>query len=91
MTCMDVSIYMLVCENDIFINIFNIFCNLLHISHLIFYTNALYIKFLNSFSLPDVSSTIMLVSSVVSVVFSVTVMVGVDTTSNTLEICIDRS
>ena len=55
-----------------------------------FCTNALYIKFLNSFSLPDVSSSIMPVYSVVSVVFSVTVMVGDDTTSNKLEICIDR-
>ena len=56
-----------------------------------FYTNALYIKFLNSFFLPDVSSSIMPVSSVVSVVFSITVVVGDDTTSNKLEICIDRS
>ena len=56
-----------------------------------FHTNALYIMFLTSFSLPDVSSSIITVSSVVSVVFSVTVMVGDDTTSNKLEICIDRS
>ena len=56
-----------------------------------FHTNTLYIKFLNSFSPPDVSSSIMPVSSVVSVVFSLTVMVGEDTTSNTLEICNERS
>ena len=36
MTCMHISIYMLVCEHDIFINIFNIFFNFLHISQLIF-------------------------------------------------------
>ena len=32
----------------------------------------------------------MLVSNVVSLVFSLTVMFGDDTTSNKLEICIDR-
>ena len=55
-----------------------------------FHTYALYIKFLNGFSLPDVSSSVIPVSHVVSVVFSVTVMVGDDTTSNKWEICIGR-
>ena len=36
MTCMHISIYMLVCEHDIFINMFNIFFNFLHISQWIF-------------------------------------------------------
>ena len=36
MTCMHISIYMWVCEHDIFINIFNIFFNFLHISSWIF-------------------------------------------------------
>ena len=36
MTCMHISIYMLVSENDIFINIFNISFNVLHISQWIF-------------------------------------------------------
>ena len=86
MTCMDISIYMLVCEHDIFINIFNIF-SVFYIFHSgYFHTNTLYIKFLNGFSLPDVSSSVIPVSSVVSVVFSVTVTVGEDATSNTLEI-----
>ena len=35
-TCMHISIYMLVCKHDIFINIFNIFFNFLHISQWIF-------------------------------------------------------
>ena len=35
-TCMHISIYMLVCENDIFIDIFNISFNFLHISQWIF-------------------------------------------------------
>ena len=56
MTCMHISIYMLVCENDIFINIFNIFLICYKSHNWYFYTNALYIKFLNSFFLPDVSS-----------------------------------
>ena len=36
MTCMHISKYMLVCENDIFTNIFNICFNFLHISQWIF-------------------------------------------------------
>ena len=36
LTCMDISVYMLVCENDIFYNIFNISFNFLHISAWIF-------------------------------------------------------
>ena len=36
MTCMHISIYMLVCENDIFIDIFHISFNVLHISQWIF-------------------------------------------------------
>ena len=90
MTCMHISIYMLVCENDIFINIFNICFIFLHISQWIFSHQYIAYKSLNSFSLPDVSSSVIPVSSVVLVVFSVSVMVGEDTTSNKLEICIDR-
>ena len=36
MTCIDISICIFICENDIVIYIFNIFFNLLHISHVIF-------------------------------------------------------
>ena len=50
----------------------------------------MYIKFFNSFSLPDVASSVIPVSSVVSVVFCLTVMVGGDTAGNKVEICIDK-
>ena len=68
MTCMDISIYIYVsmwiwyfykCLQDIFL--------ICYVSHTwYFYTHALYIKFLNSFSLPDVLSSVISVSSVVS-------------------------
>ena len=90
MTCMHISIYMWVCQNDIFINMFNIFFNFLHISSWIFSHKSIVYKVLNGFSLPDVSSSVIPVSSVVWVVFSVTLIRGEDTTSNKLEICIDR-
>ena len=81
---------MLVCENDIFIDIFNIFFKF-YISHNGYvHTNASYIKFLNNFCLPDVASSVTPLSNVISVVFSVTVIVGEDTTGNKVEICIDR-
>ena len=54
------------------------------------HTNALYIKFLNNFSLPDVASSVIPLSNVISVVFSVTVIIGEDTAGNKVEICIDR-
>ena len=48
-----------------------------YISHTWYlYTNALYIKFLNSFFVPDVLSATLLVSDAASVVFSSSVMVG---------------
>ena len=50
----------------------------------------MYIKFLHSFSLPDVASSVIPVSCVVSVVFSLIVMVGEDTAGNKVEICIDK-
>ena len=90
MTCMHISIYMWVCGHDIFINIFNIFFNFYIFHHGYSHTNALYIKFLNGFCLPDVSSSVITVSSVVWAVFSVTLILGEDTTSNKLDICIDR-
>ena len=81
---------MLVCENYIFFDIFNIF-SILYISHNGYvHINALYIKFLNNFSLSDVASSVIPLSNVVSVVFSVTVIVSEDTAGNKVEICIDR-
>ena len=50
----------------------------------------MYIKSLDSFSLPDVGSSVIPVSSVVSVVFSLTVMVSEDTVGNKVEICIHK-
>ena len=82
MTCMHISIYMFICEHDIFINIFNIFFKFLHILQWIFSHICIVYKILNGFSLPDVSSSVIPVSPVVSVVFSVTVMAGDNSTSN---------
>ena len=81
---------MLDCESNIFIDLFNISFNF-YISHNgYFHTNGMYIKSLNSFSLPDVASSVIPVSSVVSVVFFLTVMVSEDTAGNKVEICIDK-
>ena len=75
---------MFICENDIFIDIF-------HISHnRYFHTNPLHLKFLNNFSLPDVASSVILLSNVIPIMFSVTVIVSEDTTGKKVEICIDR-
>ena len=67
-----------------YLSIFYISCNGY------FHTNAIYIRFLHSFSLPDVASSVIPVSCVVSVVFSLTVIVGEDTAGSKVEICIDR-
>ena len=81
-TCMHIFLYMLVCENDIFIDIFNTSLNF-YISHNgYFHTNELYIKFSNNFSLPDVASSVIPLSNVTSVVFSVTIIIDEDTTGN---------
>ena len=81
---------MLVCENDI-LSISLTYLSISYLSHNgYFHTNALYIKFLNNLSLPDVASSVIPLSNVISVVFSVTVIVGEDTAGNKVEICIDR-
>ena len=80
---------MLVCEDYIFINIFDTSVNF-YISHdEYFHTHELYIKLLNNFSLCDVASFIPL-SSITSVPFSVCLIVSDDAEVNKAEICIDR-
>ena len=51
-----------------------------------FHTNALYIKFFNNFSLPNVASSFISLSNVISVVFSVSVIVCEDAEGNKVEI-----
>ena len=83
MTDMHISMYMLVCAHDIFINICNIFFNFFTYFMMDIFTHMpWYRKFLHGFSVPDVSSSVISVSSVVSVVLFVSVMVGDDTTSH---------
>ena len=43
-----------------------------------FHTNAFYIKFLNTFSLPDVASAVIALLHIISFVVSVSVIVGED-------------
>ena len=75
----------------IFLKISFTYLSIFYISHNgYFHTNALYITFLNNFSLPDVASSVIPLSNVVSIVFSVTVIVGEDTTGKKVDICIDR-
>ena len=89
-TCINISIYMLVCENYIFIHIFDISFTF-YISHDgYFHKNALYIKFFNNISLPDVASSLIQISNVRSDVLSVSVIVGEEAEGNKAEICTDR-
>ena len=81
---MHISIYILVCENDIFIDIFNISFNFVISHNGYFHTNAMYIKFLNSFSLPDVASAIIALLHIISLV-SLRVTVGEDNEPNNVE------
>ena len=67
------------------------YLSIFYISHNKYFDeNAMYIKSLKSFSVPDVGSSVIPVSSVVSVVFSLTVMVSEDTVGNKVEICIHK-
>ena len=75
----------------IFLSISFTYLSIIYISYNgYFHTNALYIKFLNNFSLPDVASSVIPLSNVISIVLSVTVIVGEDTIGKKVEICIDR-
>ena len=88
-----VCIYVYICYyvRMIFLKISFTYLSIFYISHNgYFHTNALYIKFLINFSLPDVASSVIPLSNVVSIVFSVTVIVGEDTTGKKVDICIDR-
>ena len=81
---------MLVCENYIFIDIFDISFNFYICHDGYFHTNALYLKFFNNFSLLDVASSFIPLSNVISVVFSVSVIVSEVAEGNKVDICIDR-
>ena len=66
---------MLVCENYIFIDIFDTSVNF-YISHdEYFHVHVLYIMFFNNFSLPDVASSFIPLSNIRSVPFTVCVIV----------------
>ena len=75
---MNTSINMFICDNYIFINIFDISVNFFFICQDgYFHKNAFYIKFFNKFSLPDVPSAVIAVLHIISLVVSVVVVVVV--------------
>ena len=79
---------MLVCENYIlFISLTHL--SIFYISHdEYFHTNELHIKFFNNISLPDVASSVIPLSNITSVPFSVCVIVSEDAEGNKVDICI---
>ena len=83
---------MLVCENYIFIDIFDISFNFETSEDEYFHANALYIKFFHKFSLPDVASASILFFNIILVVISFIVIVGEDAEGNIVEfVLIDAS
>ena len=79
--CINTSIYIFICENDIW------YISLTYLSIFFicqdgyFHTNAFCVQFLNNFSLPDVASAMMPLVHIVSLV-SVTVTVPDDAEHN---------
>ena len=75
MTCIDISIYIFICENYMLIYI-NIFFNLFHMLHLMFVYKCIVYKVFKYLFLPDASSSTLFFFNSSSVAFSSHVPVG---------------
>ena len=75
---------MFICENYLFIDICDISVIFFICQDVYFHTNAFYIKFFNTFSLPDVESCVIPLLHIISLV-SVSVLVNEDSEPNKVE------